>query len=118
MLVANGEASERNFTMIFDRLLSGAMQAWAFYKDEHAKAILVTDIRNNSIFGSKELLVFAIFGVLELEEDDWIQGFNQLKEFAITMGCNQINAYTDAKGIAERARSLGGKVKYFILLEV
>lgn len=111
-------AEEDVYTLIFDQLIEGRMQAWAFYKEERIKALIITQIRVGTLVGTLELLIFSIYGVHVIGEDDWIEGYNQLKEFAISQGCGQITAYTDEQSVAKRAKGLGGKIRYFLLMEV
>lgn len=103
---------------ILKNLLSGNMQCWVVTKKKTIYAMLVTTPQFE-IGGTKNLLVYTLYGFDNLDMETWKEGFNSLKKYAKSIGCKSIVAYSNVERIIQVCRLLGGETEYtFITLEV
>ena len=103
---------------ILKNLLSGDMQCWVVAKNRTIYAMLVTTPQFE-IGGTKNLLVYTLYGFDNLNMEIWEEGFLSLKKYAKSIGCKSIVAYSNVERILQVCRLLGGNIEYtFITLEV
>jgi len=110
------------FTSIFDALLEGSMQCWGYVLDDgKLLAIVVTQYTKERVSGQSSLLIYSLaapYDGVEIPEAAWRVGYDVLTNFARTLGCTSVTAYTDFVGLADRIKKLGGTAKYYLRLEV
>jgi len=103
---------------ILRNLISGEMQCWVVVKNKAIYSMLVTTPQFE-IGGTKNLLIYTLYGFENLDLETWKEGFTYLSEYARSIGCKRIVAYSEVKRILQVCRLLGGETKYtFISLEV
>ena len=104
---------------IYNNLMLGTVQCWGSYRDVEKEDTLngigTTTIVYDFTSGAKMLLGYSVLSVGEIREEDWIEGYRQLEDFAREQGCEKICAYTTNPRIVEVAKSLGA-TGYVLLL--
>ena len=108
---------------VLGALLSGRAQCWASYirNKENIKfeAIVVTRIIYDDISGTKNLLIYCLYGFREINKDSWMRGLLSLLKFAKGKGCLQVIAYTNIPYVVKKVESLSGSSSYtFIRFDV
>ena len=103
--------------------LSGKIDVWASYtKDESGnklEAIVLTKILYDDVSGTKNLLIYCLYGYSKISTESWKDGLVTFAKFAKSRGCSQIIAYTDVPRIVKLVNSLGGESKYtFISFDI
>lgn len=106
-----GDASERMNEVLLS-ILNGEKQCWLSYHQGDKvvpNGVVVTTILDNE-GGAKDLLIYAAYAFKKLDEEVWTEGFEGLKKFAKSNGCNRITAYSSVDRIMEMAVMVGGDV--------
>ena len=103
--------------------LSGKIDVWASYtKNESGnklEAIVLTKILYDDVSGTKNLLIYCLYGYSKISTESWKDGLATFAKFAKSRGCSQIVAYTDVPRIVKLVNSLGGESKYtFISFDI
>ena len=101
-------------------LLEERGQLWVYYKDIESGeplAIAMTAIINEPISRSRYLLLYAMTAVGSLAKEDYEDGIDTLRDFAVRNKCSQILTYVENDA---RVRQLGsmGIVKVSTLMRL
>lgn len=109
---ANGVDKHIN---ILEALLIGDMHCWveAVENDNRftIRALLVTQILENSCAGVRNLLIYSFVGMLEaFTLRTWQQAFLALAQFARKENCQNIIAYTSNQNLLRLAERFNGDV--------
>jgi hypothetical protein len=115
--------NDEGLNKILGNLLSGTMQAWvALDKNEKGSFVVaaaITMIHSEIGTGQKNLLIYSLFGYKFVQENIWKEGLEGIRQFAKSMECSKVIAYTSVPRVVEIAKSLGGSTEYvFISWEV
>lgn len=106
--------------VILNLLLSKRMDCWVVYqKEENIKkaiGIITTTFLYDSIFNSKTMLIYSLYGIDDklISMDIWKEELERLKKYAKSEKCNTIIAYTDNQYVLDIVKSIDGTVKTFI----
>ena len=106
------------YTNVLDALQGGAMQCWALLNNRHIKALCVTELISDPYNQKLNLLIFALYGHEALTEHDWAEGQQVLFEFAKSLRCSFVIAYTDHPGIVRMAEQRNASIRQYIQVEV
>ena len=85
------------------------MAAW-MYSNESPFGVVLTVIREDSIMGKKELLLYCVAHLRNLTWAEWKESYKKTRLYCLAQGCTHITAYTVAPGVARIAKRLGGNV--------
>ena len=100
---------------ILSSALSGGTEVWASHEGHKFEGIVLTKILYDDASGTKNLLIYCLYGYSEVDNKSWLKGLNTLAKYAKARGCTQIVAYTDVPYIVEIVNNLGGEAKYTFL---
>lgn len=104
---------------ILTACLTGRMDVWCSYTlgDDIRKfeAVLLTELLHDVPSGTKNLLIYCLYGYSSISDDSWKDGIVALLKYAKSKGCNQIVAYTDNQRVVEVVSDLGGEAKFTFL---
>lgn len=110
-----GESSGK-MQRILTSCLDGSLEVWISYiRTESAtkiEGIVVTEFTYDKSSGTKNLLIYCLYGYENINKDSWLQGLVTLKDYAKGRGCNQIVAYTEVPQIIELVKKLGGEARF------
>lgn len=117
------EKNNDSINRLLFALLDGTLHCWLSveHKDGEPKigAILTTTIVVDIPSGSKNLLIYSISAYEPLSQELISEGYKSLQEFAKSMKCFKIIAFTDIPRVIEMAKSIGGEATQTLIeLEV
>ena len=120
--IAGNEHPDRT-NRILSAALAGRISVWASYErvDEYRikfEGVVLTKILYDDVSGTKQLLIYSIFGYNQVSKESWNQALVTLSTYAVNKKCSQIIAYTDHEYIKKIAIQLGGTSRHFISFEV
>ena len=107
-------ASAERMTFILRSLIVEVMQCWVLCKPDAENdttemyAIITTEYAIDPGSGTKNLLIFSLYGLQPVPQELWRDGFSTLQKFAKTNDCEGIIAFTDVPAVVEIAKSIGG----------
>jgi hypothetical protein len=104
-------------TNILNGMLEGSLQCWVSYEKEtkQPSAYILTTVVSEGISGTKNLLIYCVYGFENITEKQWAEGLEALKTFGKSRGCSMVTAYTELPYIEEVVKSLGGEAKFRFL---
>lgn len=111
-------------TRLLEALLSGKLVAWAGIAIPEGKkpvlhTLITTAIEIDAISGTKNLLIYSVFGYEFNEKEFWLACFKVLAEYAKLQGCDRITGFSSVDRILDLAKSFGAKTEYtFVTLDV
>lgn len=108
---------------ILSSLLSGKTQCWLSYErdGERSKlnAVVLTKMLYDEVSGSKNLLLYSVYGYSQMTQRHWMEGFAFMSKHALAQGCTGLVAYTDVPYLIEMAKQYGAEPNYtFVSFEV
>jgi len=108
---------------ILSGALSGKIDVWASYNrtGDNAKfdGIMLTQILYDDPSGTKNLLIYCLYGYEKVDKQSWIDGFKSILSYASSKGCMQIVGYTDVPILIDLVKQFGGEAKYtFISFDI
>jgi len=110
-----GESPER-MNNILASILAGGLTVWMSYSIidsiKKVSGIVVTQIVADEPSLTKTLLIYSIYAPDGFGDQEWIEGFRGLSEYAKSRGCARITAYTINDQIIKRAEQFGGDTSY------
>ena len=96
-------------------LLSGTMDCWASFTLEdgntNINGIVVTTIIEDTNSGTKDLLIYSVYGITSITKDSWADGQVVLAKWGKENGCSRITGYTDVESIITAVKRLGGNAE-------
>lgn len=110
-----------------NRILSAALadkvDVWAIYHYDEEKVVFegvaLTKVLYDDVSGTRNLLLYCLYGYNELSKESWNTGLKALATYAKEKKCSFITAYTEFEGIKAIASKLGADTKYtFISFDV
>jgi hypothetical protein len=114
----SGDAPDK-MNRILSSILCGKMDVWVSYvKGDSNKfeGLAVTEFLYNEIDGTKNLLLYSMFGYNPVESrKTYIEGLITLMKFAKESRCSKVVAYTIDSGIVALAKRLGADTSYTLI---
>lgn len=103
--------------------LSGKVDVWVSYVREEKvnkfEGIVLTKFIYDDASGTKNLLIYCLYGYNEISKESWVFGLKGLVKYAESKGCSQIIAYSEVPYIIDIVNRLGGDSRYrFISFDV
>ena len=107
---------------ILSSALCGEIDVWVSYnKGENNKieGIILTEFLFDMPSGTKNMLIYCLYGYEEVSDESWVYGISGLARYAESRQCSRIVTYTDVPYMINLAKQLGGEANYtFITFEV
>lgn len=104
---------------ILSSILCGKMDVWASYVKGNVnkfEGLAVTEFLYNESDGTKNLLLYSIFGYNPVEHrKTYLEGLITLIKYAKANKCNMLCAYTKESGIVALANRLGADTSYTLI---
>jgi len=99
---------------MIDRLYSavvfGDIDVLSLTDENGLAAIILTIIREDSVLGSRELLIYAGAAFRKLSWQDWAQCINCVSKYAAAHKCKEITALTMVPKVYDMAARVGGNI--------
>lgn len=108
------------WTDLLDSLMGGSTACWVFYQesDNTPVGFVLTQITGRIVSGYNDLLIYAVYGWIEVPPKAWVDGYHTLSQYAKAAGCKKITAFTDVPQILGLAKTFGAKTRNYIELEL
>ena len=107
---------------ILGSLLNGRLTCWASYRRENEQIIFegicVTTFSYDESSGTKDLLIYCVYGYNKTIKETWTNGYIPIAKYAKSHKCNRIIGYTDDPGVLEIVKMFGGKTRTFISIDI
>ncbi len=104
---------------ILSAALSGKVSVWVSHVDHKINGIVLTTSTYDDISGTKNLLIYCVYGYTRVDKDSWLKGLTVLTKYAKAKRFSRIVAYTNVDYIVNMVNSLGGNSEYrFISFDV
>jgi len=104
---------------ILTGLLTGSVQMWISYQRDKDKVVVdgaaLTKIREDEIFGIRDLEVFCVWAIRKTHRNTWTEGIKALLAFGRGRGCNRLTGWTDVPFLKDLIKDNGGEAKYTFL---
>ncbi len=112
--------SQNTINNMLKALLTGQMQCWVMLdKDKQTQGVVTTTMTADTCSGVKNLMIYSVYGLKFISDQEWVEHLQSLRKFAAAKGCHRIISYTAVARLIKLARNLGGNTEYtFIALEV
>ena len=102
---------------LLSSMLSGKVEVWASYTKEERKfeGIVVTQLLYDDASNTKNLLIYCLYGYVDVNTDSWKEGWEALNKYAKSLGCHSIMAYSTNQFIVDIVKKLDGSTSYTFL---
>ena len=104
---------------ILSAAISGKVEVWVSYTKTQEvnklEGVVVTKILYDDASGTKNLLIYCLYGYEKVNSDSWLIGLTALVKYAKSRGCSQIISYSDIPHIIDIVKYLGGEARYTFL---
>jgi len=102
---------------VLSSMLSGSTKVWVSYKhpDNKFEAVIVTKFIYDDDSGTKNLLIYCLYGYEPISQDSWTEGAIALFKYAKANRCSMIVAYTANPLVVEIAKKYGADTSYTII---
>lgn len=111
---ATGENPEK-MSNIFSSLLAGGADCWLVTDGKKVKGFAITTINEDLVSGTKNLLIYCLYGYGGMTGDGLVEGFEVISKYAKHRGCSGITAFTDVDLLIKIAEKFGGESKYKLI---
>jgi len=108
--------SKDRMTVILKSLIAGTMQCWILHRPDGMYVVATTEFAVDPGSKTKNLLIFSIFGLRQVPQELWKEGYEGLRRFAKANGCESIIAFTDVPAVVSLVEGLGGDTKTRLLV--
>ncbi len=116
-----GDSADR-LKNIMVSILSGTMDCWVSFTDKDGveiNGVIVTTIVNDTNSGTKDLLIYSVYGITNMMKGSWEEGQQVLAKWAIANKCGRITGYTNVESIITAVKRLGGSAdQVYIVLPI
>lgn len=107
--LANGIERMNN---VLASLLTGSMDCWIGSEGNKIVGMMITAISEDECSGTRDLMIYAMYGYDRLPGELWVKGYSLLSRYAKSRNCGRITAYTNVPSIAKIARTFGADTGY------
>ncbi len=114
--------SRDRMSIILQSLISETMQCWVLCEPSVEKkvselfAVATTELVKETGSATRNLLIYSLFGLRAVSDDQWREGFETLRKFAQSRDCENIIAYTDNPAVVSLAKKFGGDVSTTLIV--
>jgi hypothetical protein len=107
--VAHAEISLRHIEVA---LLSDHMTCWVVEEEGKMKGIILTIIVRDRPSGVQNLQIYTIAGLTDVERDTWVEVFNTISRYAVSMNCSCIIGYSANEKLLKVLKRFGADTEY------
>ena len=114
------QASHQTMVGILQAILEDRVAVWAYLSEDEVpmtKAIITTAEYRDPVLHTPSLLIYSFTALESLTVEQWKDGFETLRQYAVGMGVESIIAYTANKAVIQMATSRLGASAEYVLLE-
>jgi hypothetical protein len=104
--------SQKKFNNIFAALLSDKAQCFIKHKEGEIKAVMITELAENRIEGSKSLYIRSLYAFSPFELLEWQEYFPLIKDLAKSFDCQSISFNSNHHKLHKVAMDIGFKQAY------
>jgi len=101
---------------ILSAALSGSVDVWASYVKDDGNRILegivLTRILYDGVSGTKNLLIYTVYGYNAVDDESYMKIFTTLVKYAKAKGCLQLVGYTTLSYLADICKEFGADTSY------
>lgn len=119
------ERTQEVVNRVLEKAMSGKVHVWLSYNSEDynsVNAVAFTAIVFDSLTGTKNLLLYAVTRVIEMDEETtakmWAEGWQAVAKFGAGLKCSSVVAFTDLDYIVEVAGRFGGSARQYITIPI
>lgn len=109
------EHNQEGMTNILYSVLKEDLDVWIYTEDDQAMFVLTTCVRQDPITKQKDLLIYSLTGIREMNEKGWNDAYKTLSKFARSRDCKGIIAYTADPKISNYIKSRGGEADFTLI---
>ncbi len=98
-------------TNLLSAIMREEAQFWVGYRKEgdgDPIYILVTSILVDQVAGARYLLIYSMYSLTKLNNQDYVQGLGTLRKYAEERGCREVLAYVESDAFVRRLEQVGG----------
>jgi len=108
---------EQKLNNVLSSLLSGAMILWINFESEERKSngLFITRVIEDDITDVKSLLMYCLHTYYPVSSMNWVEGWEAMRKYGMSLGCTRMVAYTDVPAIINEAKKVGGVTSYTFL---
>lgn len=109
---------------VLNSFLIGKLSCWFGFEKRSSnnepalKVMAVTLPVVDDISGTRNLLIYCLYGFSPIAEQNWAIWFEVLRKYARGISCSYIIAYTNIDRVVNISKLLNGKVSAFITFEI
>lgn len=108
--------SRDRMAVILKSLIAGTMQCWVLLGSKNEiYAVGTTEFAIDPGSKTKNLLIFSLYSLQTVPQEQWGEGYKTLQKFAQASGCENIIAFTDIPAVVNLVEKLGGDTKTRLL---
>lgn len=105
---------------ILSYILCGFIDVWASYTEDgkgnrEFTSIVLTQEIYDEPSGTKNLLIYSIYGYNQIDSDSWKNLFTTAIKLAKEKKCSKLLAYSNVDKVIEMAKFFGGETDYTLL---
>lgn len=111
-------SNSQSMSRIQEHLFGGVLQCWTpveIGENPRILGFIVTRILYDDIACTSNLLLFSVYGLEDWSFGVWTKGFQILKKYAKSRGCQNIVGYTNSEVLIKIAERFGGSGEYTFL---
>ena len=115
--VVHADSETRN--RIFTSLLAGGMTCFVSHivKDDQSlvEGIVLTSILEDNCSGTRNLLMYLVYGITKTTSETWIEGYEYFSKYARSRACTQFIGYTDVEKVKRIVEMFGGEARFTLI---
>jgi len=114
-----GNGVEERKAIILQNLLSGLLECLVLYVEDKPVLVLTIAVTTELFSGTKDLLLYSLFGYEPLVQSGWFLLYRELIGYAKVKGCSRVIAYSNRDNVIQLAKFLGGDISnHFIIFNL
>lgn len=114
-LPPTAQATPEGLNEILMMLMSGKAQAWMILEGTQVRAAAITLVQTEAGTQAKNLLIYALAGYANVQQEMWQEGLEVFKRYAKSNGCAKVIAFTKVPRVREIAEALGATMDFTLL---
>lgn len=100
------EVTPETISRIREAIKEGSMKAWLFSNGTPI-GVALTTIREDTILGRKEMIIYAAAGLRDISNDEWMGCYDKMRLHSKSHGCTHISFYTHVERLVKVAAAMG-----------
>lgn len=108
----NGSLKPANLNRFYEDMMNGQYQVWVGFDQQRPILMATTCVLDETGTDRRVLLLYTLTSVDGTPQEFFGQGLNVLRNYALSMKCSEIWAYSDDKAIVRLAKELGANTDW------